>query len=75
MMALLGLVGPERNQPLVVDIDLVWSLVRDNVEVVARRDVVSGCVPAVCDDLGIEAGLEVCLVDEERVPATHTEEF
>ena len=27
------------------------------------------------DDLDIEAGLEVCLVDEERVPATHTEGF
>ncbi len=58
-----------------VGVDLVGSLVRDDVEVVTRCDVVSGCVPAVRDDLGIEAGLEVCLVDEERVPATHTEEF
>jgi len=56
----------------VVGVDLVGSLVRDDVEVVARCDVVSGCVPAVRDDLGIEAGLEVCLVDEERVSATHT---
>jgi hypothetical protein len=70
--ALLGLVRPIRNEPPVVGVDLVWCLVRDDVEVVARRDVVSGCVPAVRDDLGIEASLEVGLVDEERVPATHT---
>jgi hypothetical protein len=59
----------------VVGIDLVWSLVRDDVEVVNRRDVVSGCIAPIRDDLGIEAGLKICLVDEERAPATHTEEF
>jgi len=56
----------------VVGVDLIGSLVRDDVEVVARRNVVSGCVPAVRDNLGVEAGLEVGLVDEERVSATHT---
>jgi len=55
----------------VVGVDLIGSLVRDDVEVVARRNVVSGCVPAVRDNLGVEAGLEVGLVDEERVSATH----
>jgi len=39
----------------VVGVDLVWSLVRDDVEVVAGRDVVSWCVPAVRDDLGVES--------------------
>jgi len=68
----LGLIRPERNQPPVVGIDLVRSLVRDDVEILARRDVVSGCVPAACDDLGVEASLEVSLVDEERVSPTHT---
>jgi len=32
-------------------------------------------IPAVRDDLRIEAGLEVGLIDEDRVSATHTCEF
>ena len=58
-----------------VGVDLVWSLVRDDVEVVTRCDVVSGCVPAVRDDLGFEASLKIGLVDEERVSATHTGDY
>jgi len=55
----------------VVGVDLAWSLVRDDVEIVARCDVVPGCVPAVRDDLGVKAGLEIGLVDEEGVSATY----
>jgi hypothetical protein len=59
----------------VVGVDLAGSLVRDDIEVFGRRDVVSGCIPAVSDDLGVEASLNVGLVDEKRVSATRTEDF
>lgn len=54
-----------------VAVDFVGGIVRDDVEVVAGGDVVAGCVAAVGDDLGVEARLEVGLVDEERIASAH----
>jgi hypothetical protein len=72
---LLRFVCPERDEPPVVAVNLVGSLVRDDLQAVSGRNILSWWVAAVRDDLCIEASLEVSLFDEERVASTHTGVF
>ena len=46
-------------------VDLVRGLVRDDLQIVPRRNVVSRRVSAVGNDLGVESCLEIGLADEE----------
>lgn len=52
--------------------DTFLSLVRDDLQLVVRHNVVSRRVPAVGDDLGVESCLEIGLANDEGIASAHT---